>query len=73
MSDVLHIGEADRRLNLAPERLQTLKREGRNPPATQEFKDHAYSDLKLTLLRAMGVGQHPRWLMGREEQAEATP
>ena len=72
MGNVLHNGEADRRLNLAPEHPQMLEREGRNPPATQKFKDHAYPDLNLTLLRALGVGQLSRWLMGREEQAEAT-
>ncbi len=55
MSDALHIGEAARRLNVTPEYLRTLTREGRIPRAPRDLNGRIYSDLDLAFLRALGV------------------
>lgn len=71
MSEALRMDEADVRLNLAPEHLRTLEREGSNPPARRDFQDHAYSKSNLAFLRAVGVGQLPKRPMSCVELAKA--
>lgn len=67
MSDVLHIGETTRRLNVTPEHLRTLEREGRIPRALRDLNGRIYSEMDLALLRAMGAGRRPRRLKSFEE------
>jgi hypothetical protein len=73
MGEVPHIGEAARRLNVAPEHLRTLAREGRIPRERPDPNGRVYSEPGRALLSAMGVGRRPRRLRSREELPEATP
>ena len=73
MSDVLHIGEAARHLNVTLEHLRTLEREGRIPPVKCDLNGRIYSELDLALLRAMGVGRRPRRLRRLDELLRTTP
>lgn len=66
MGEVPHIGEATRRLNVAPEHLRTLAREGRNPREKRDPNRRVPSELGRTLLRTMGVKRHPRRLRSLE-------
>ena len=73
MSDALHIGEAARRLNVAPEHLRALAREGRIPRERRDPNGRVYSGLGRAPLRAMGAVRRSRRLMDVEELPEATP
>ena len=73
MSDALHIGEAARRLNVAPEHPRALAREGRIPRERRDPNGRVYSELGRALLSVVGVGRRPRRLRTLEESPEATP
>ena len=73
MSDALHIGEAARRLNVAPEHLRVLAREGRIPRERRDPNGRVYSGLGRALLRAVGLWRRPRRPRTLEELPEATP
>jgi DNA-binding transcriptional MerR regulator len=66
-STFFHIGEAARRIGCTPEHLRTLEREGRIPPARQDFNGRIYSEFDIALLRSMGIGSRPRKLRRPEE------
>ena len=67
MGEVLHIGEAARRLGVTPEHLRALEREGRTPAPRRDLNGRIYSEYDLSLLKALGVGQRPRRLRRPEE------
>ncbi len=71
MSDALHIGEAARRLNVTPEYLRTLTREGRIPRERRNPNGRVYSEPDRALLSTSGVGRRPRRLRSLEELSEA--
>ena len=65
--DILHIGEAARRLSVTPKHLRVLEREGRIPRARRDLNGRIYSEFDIALLRSMGVGARPRRLRRAEE------
>jgi hypothetical protein len=67
MADVIHIGEAARRLGCTPEHLRNLEREGRVPAPSRDNNGRLYSEFDLALLKSMGVGSRPRRLKLPEE------
>jgi DNA-binding transcriptional MerR regulator len=62
MADNVRIAEVGRRLNVSPQYLRMLEWEGRIPPARRDYNGRLYFELDIAILRAMGVGQHPRRL-----------
>jgi DNA-binding transcriptional MerR regulator len=66
-SQVFHISEAARRLNVSPHHLRVLEWKGRIPPARRDFNGRVYAQFDIELLRAMGVGSRPRQLKRVEE------
>jgi DNA-binding transcriptional MerR regulator len=73
MGEVPHIGEAARRLNVAPEHLRTLAREGRISRKRRDPNGRVYSEPDRALLSAVGVGRRPRRLKSLEQLPEVTP
>ncbi len=71
MNDMVHIGEAARRLSVTPKHLRQLEREGRIPPVRRDFNGRVYSEFDIALLRDIGVGSRPRKLKRAEEILEA--
>ena len=66
---LVRIGEAARLLSVTPTHLRALERAGRIPEAKRDFNGRIYSPIDITLLRALGVGKHPRRLRSVEELA----
>jgi DNA-binding transcriptional MerR regulator len=67
MAGNVRIAEVGRRLNVSPQYLRMLEWEGRIPPARRDYNGRLYSELDIAILRAMGVGQHPRRLKDADE------
>ena len=67
MADNVRIAEVGRRLNVSPQYLRMLEWEGRIPAARRDYSGRLYSELDIAILRAMGVGQHPRRLKAADE------
>jgi DNA-binding transcriptional MerR regulator len=69
-SNVVHIGEAAKRLGVSPHYLRLLEYEGRIPPARRDFNGRVYSEFDIALLRSLGIGQRPRRLKRAENVLE---
>lgn len=63
----MHIGEAARQLDVTPEHLRNLEREGRIPKPQRDYNGRIYSAVDLALLKALGVGDRLRKLKQPEE------
>jgi DNA-binding transcriptional MerR regulator len=62
MENVVHIGEAARRLGVTVGYLRLLEKQGRIPLARRDLNGRVYSEFDLALLRVLGVGTHPQRL-----------
>ena len=67
MVDVIHIGEAARRLGCTPEHLRSLEREGRVPAPARDYNGRVFTERDIALLMSLGVGSRPRKLKRPEE------
>jgi DNA-binding transcriptional MerR regulator len=67
MENVVHIGEAARRLGVTVGYLRLLEKQGRIPPARRGSNGRIYSDFDLALLRVLGVGTRPKKLRQAQE------
>jgi len=64
---MVHISEAARQLDVTPEHLRNLEREGRIPTPRRDYNGRIYSAFDLVLLKGLGVGTRPRRLKRPEE------
>lgn len=67
MGSVVHISEAARQLDVTPQYLRVLERQGRIPAARRDLNGRIYTPLDIALLRNMGVGARPKHLRSAEE------
>ncbi len=64
----MHIGAAAEALGVTPHYLRILEYQGRVPAVRRDLNGRrVYSEFDLALLRALGVGAHPRRLKRAEE------
>ena len=67
MAGDIHIGAASRELEVTPEYLRLLERQGRIPQARRDFIGRVYSEADVCLLKDLGVGSRPRRLRSVSE------
>lgn len=73
MKNVAHISETAKALGVTPHYLRILEYQGRIPPARRDsFNARVYSEFDLALLKALGVGTHPRKLKRTEDVLRAS-
>lgn len=72
MNGVVHITKAAKRLNVTPHYLRMLEADGKIPPARRDLNGRVYSPADILLLKAMGVGSRPRYLLSAEEALEGS-
>ena len=68
----MHISEAAKMLGVSPHYLRLLEWKGRIPPARRDLNGRIYSEFDIALLKALGVGSHPRRLKRAEDVLKAS-
>jgi DNA-binding transcriptional MerR regulator len=66
----VRISEASRRLGVSCQYLRLLEWHRIIPPVRRDYSGRLYSELDIALLRAMGVGSHPRRLKRPQDVLE---
>lgn len=70
MDGVVHITEAADKLNVTPHYLRMLEAASKIPPARRDLNGRVYTQADILLLKAMGVGSRPRYLLSAEQALE---
>ncbi len=70
MDGQIRISRAAEELGVNTHYLRMLEWQGRIPPARRDFNGRIYSEFDIALLKALGVGSHPRRLKSAEEVVE---